>query len=144
MDGTRRDQPEPPPLEQLIQGELAALVGLRRLIQRQREAIAAFQMEDYLALLDEVEAAMARLHQLERRRQQMAAALSPETAAPPPPSVLVAQAMAASQENAALAGLVSRLVEVTGAERALLDTLAGRDQYGPRGRSGGISSGARA
>ncbi|MBI2885971.1 MAG: flagellar export chaperone FlgN [Chloroflexi bacterium] len=144
MDHTRRDQPEPPPLEQLIQGELAALVGLRRLIQRQREAIAAFQMESYLALLDEVEAAMARLQQLERRRQEMVAALTPEAATMPPPATLVAQAVATSHENAALAGLVSSLVEVTGAEQAFLDTLAGRNQYGPRRSRGGAGSGPRA
>ncbi len=142
-------------LQAVLWAETSALRQLCALLEAERGLLAAFRMDEYPALLEEKEAHLQRVSALARRRSELLAqfmgpalghgedrfarllsALPVDAgmALDEARAAAVAQAVALSQENAALAALVGRLVEIAGVEGLLIQSVLGQEQYDAGGR----------
>jgi len=141
-------------LEAVLWAETSALRQMCALLEAERHLLAEFRMDDYPALLDEKETHLQRVSALARRRAELlgqlmgpalgyggdrftrllsALPVDAAMALDEARAAAVAQAVALSQENAALAALVGRLVEIAGVEGLLIQSLLGQEQYDPSG-----------
>ena len=116
----------------LLMEQLAALQGLRALIVLERSALADFRVADHLHLVQAKEEHVANLNALEQRRTALLELAGPLASAQP---AVATGALALAHENAALAQLLGRFVEVVGAQQAQLAAAMGGSRYDPQGRT---------